>query len=246
MFDFFVKSGHKVCQDYAYITDNIALISDGCSTGKDTDIGARLLVHSYLVKQNIRDAIRHANDLRKSLQLDPSSLCATLGILELKYNRMTNTNWIDISLWGDGICIIKLKEQLPCVVKVEYLVAPYYPIYQLYGHDDYLKQFGEPTWIETQSDPTTVIKTEKKSLGESIALTFEESEFDYILLSTDGLSSFTQDIIPELLEFKGLNGKFLERRFQSLFKRKWQNLTHFDDIGVIGYVPICEEQKNQN
>lgn len=237
MFDFFVKSGHKVCQDYAYITERIALISDGCSTGKDTDIGARLLVHSYLLKQDINSAINHANDLRKQLKLDPSSLCATLGILQIDNNQ------IDVGLWGDGFCIVKLKNTHPCVIHIEYEKAPYYPIYQLYGHDDYLTQFGEPTWTETYNDidPPCVVQTKYTSSGGSLALTLEQNQIDYVLLSTDGLASFNRDIISEFLEFKTLNGKFLERRFQSLFKRKWQNITHFDDIGMIGYVPICTE-----
>jgi hypothetical protein len=142
---------HSVCQDYALsgsINKNIsyAIISDGCSSSLDVDVGARILAHSakdffifqYKGFDSIRDDISrteeafrnyiHASSVlvTRHLRLPLSSLNATLVAV------ITDGITTRLFIYGDGGVILGNKDGSITYHYVHYdQNAPYYLSYDM-------------------------------------------------------------------------------------------------------------------
>jgi len=124
-----IGAGHVFCQDYAdHGTFNIlgkdytyAIVSDGCSGSKDSDIGARLLAKSF--PMCIRHLLMHKNDLSlanleiefsetwglKQVYAGPLGMDAT--IVAMVYSHADDTLYS--FAWGDGKIYYAFKSQNP-------------------------------------------------------------------------------------------------------------------------------------
>ena len=165
---FEIGHSHKVCEDYALsgVQDDLAyaIVSDGCSSSKNSDVGARLLAHIS------RDALLYLH--RRKLLYDPhflvSSLKTTLEeiiikkCLEVKDTLRFPCDIFDATLliaivsgdtwkqkilfsWGDGYFILKRPSGAIDVIALSYESgAPYYPSYELSQdkHDAYAVEYG--------------------------------------------------------------------------------------------------------
>jgi hypothetical protein len=165
---FEIGHSHKVCEDYALsgVQDDLAyaIVSDGCSSSKDSDVGARLLAHIS------RDALLYLH--RRKLLYDPnfleSSFRATFEeivikkCLEVKDTLRFPCDIFDATLlmtavvgdtwkrkilfsWGDGYFILKRPSGAVDVISLSYESnAPYYLSYELSQdkHDAYATEYG--------------------------------------------------------------------------------------------------------
>lgn len=218
---------HDNCEDYALagVTESFAyaIVSDGCSSSKNTDIGARLIVHSasQIIENEIRfslkfmkdyndettedclnslydyigkEVIAKANSIRQSLNLEMQSLDASLLIaLKLKENGRSI-----VFAYGDGNIIAKSKDELR-LISIHYNHnAPNYLSYQL-----------SPCRQEIYD--RSVIAGNKKSFnvynanGDMSVVDCENQtkidrsifvfdDPDYIALSSDGMESYNDKI----------------------------------------------------
>ena len=77
----FVKGyGHEVCEDYAYNTGDKVVISDGCSSADNTDIGSRLIARTSTAEE--------AMELVSKIGLNEETLTATRLSLELMEDKI--------------------------------------------------------------------------------------------------------------------------------------------------------------
>lgn len=145
---FLIGNSHKVCEDYALTgctTSGLhyAIISDGCSSSSNTDIGSRILArtteHYLRLMLKTPDAININNMyemigrltiisaygiVKHQLHLEPEALDATLIIaFQLEKNIITFT-------YGDGVILFKTIDNKIGYEVIEYSEnAPYYLSY---------------------------------------------------------------------------------------------------------------------
>jgi serine/threonine protein phosphatase PrpC len=227
-----IGSTHTICQDYAIARENYVILSDGCSSSRDTDIGARLLVRA--LDQTLRTptthdiAALHADAARTSLTwanmlaLPPQSVDATL------LSAHVSNDDLIIACSGDGVIILESQSG---ALDVHPISSPSgYPFYPSYLH---------------QPDRLHEMVSHNRST-ETIVLQLNAAAYKYAAIASDGLTSFfhTQttpngkrvepvrlsDVLAELWSFKTSHGAFVERRLKRFKKDTcWQ---HADDLSL--------------
>lgn len=213
----FTKIGahHPVCQDYSFagIIDEkpLCVISDGCSSAKDTDWGSRLLVNA-LKNQLSRSRIGGlyasyctatsiAATQSKALSISQDALKATL----LSMHQIED--FIEAGLWGDGYVIARKREDKELVVFRHFFStnAPYYPFYHLCQTNQtlYLQHFGEGTFKKTRWSQSsdnfglqfTMDFAVKDIVGDPLRTgfyNFSIKDYDLVAIASDGLDSFLE------------------------------------------------------
>lgn len=261
--DNFIKIGssHKLCEDYSLcgmIGDiPYIIVSDGCSSSKHTDVGARILCHTAVdvLKRNSNDLqkltykclgeliLDDALPIARSLSLPKTALDATLLI-----SYVVNGECI-CCMYGDGTYIINdSKEQTKTLIEVSYESNA--PLYLSYSDsqcamEKYLKIFDGCKRIETIIDLGTLSAiSESRDVQDALAIVTAFSEGDFILLTTDGIDTFvspagetksTVVLAKDLIDFKGYNGEFVRRRTQRVLKNlAVENITNIDDFTIAG------------
>src|SRR6185295_20387035 len=110
---FMIGTTHSVCQDYALANNasnaSNVIVTDGCSTSPDTDIGARLLVraasqllsnqHSADVVALHKEAARLALEWTRDIGLQPESVDVTLLTAHLHDGEVI------VGASGDGLIL---------------------------------------------------------------------------------------------------------------------------------------------
>lgn len=132
---------HDVCEDYALVNNKensvpFAVVSDGCSSSPNTDVGSRILTLSAVEQmesiinetEDLGDfdgnvCISKARDIAKSLNLSPRSVDATLLMAVV-------TDRVQINMLGDGVVAIGLDNGDIFTVSLEYRRG--YPFYLSY------------------------------------------------------------------------------------------------------------------
>jgi len=259
--DTFIEIGsqHKICEDYIVSdTDPIPfiVISDGCSSSKNTEMGSMIICH--LAKQYIKYrtefpidynkmglwVIHNAELVSRQLGLNPHCLNATL-IVAYEYEGEINAHF-----YGDGCFITKGEMGLTTHI-VEYTKnAPYYLAYQLDAKDHRLyDQLNVDKTITTiYGDGTNTQIIEKAYDAETTVRVTTDT--DITLIASDGLQSFIKkenskitqrfgprDIIMPFIDFKTTKGKFLKRRMSKQVKAYTKdNILHFDDLSVGAFI----------
>jgi len=174
--------GHAVCQDYAYahIGENYhcAVISDGCSSSCNTDIGARLLCMAFVSAFNDFVEIRKGRaseefeetfDKVMSLQIGSHIIKTAQSMIDSRlldmavgrgsicdatvFGIFATEDKIYVGGWGDGFVVLDSKERLEVSEVAFTSGAPYYLSYFLdKDRDDaYAEMAGESsTFVNTQ------------------------------------------------------------------------------------------------
>jgi len=250
-----IGSMHSLCQDYAIAGNGYVLLSDGCSSSQDSDIGARLLVRamaqlitahteiSELHKESARLALAWAN----MLGLSPQAVDATL------MSAHVSSDDLIVACSGDGVIILESIDGTLDVYAISSPSGyPFYPSYvhqpnrlaELVAHNRCNKEVKHRDSIEI-TDALT------------ISLKLKATDFKYVALASDGINSFfhTQqriclsDVVKEFWSFKHSHGAFVERRMKRFRKdthaKGWQ---HADDLAVAVIHPGDEHvrQSSQN
>lgn len=188
----FVKGhSHLVCQDYALhekIGDlQFAIVSDGCSSSKDVDVGARILCHiakDYLIhyhKIGLVESLERSGKLSELLSiLEPAII---KKCLELKTALNMRSSAFDATLLivltyqgqtvvmgrGDGAIIFKYTDKIKYVRGEYESGAPFYLSYQfnsdrvsLYD-TQFAGKFVRSYYTKKKSD--TIFSLEEKDEG---------------------------------------------------------------------------------
>lgn len=212
-----IGSSHRVCEDYALsgIHEDMAyaIVSDGCSSSKDSDVGARLLSHiakGILIYLKGRDligsasfqdifrelVIRKSLEVKQSLGLSVDIFDATLLVSTVYGNKATCLGW------GDGFFIFVTGDRHIVAHEAKFTTgAPYYISYEMSPSkkEAYQRQYGEGKIIVSNHviNPDMTVLTQDSELDLmyncSIYKEAFASGFKFIALSSDGLSTYQDD-----------------------------------------------------
>jgi len=256
---------HKICQDYsdtfqnnANRISNLIIVSDGCSSSNDTDIGSRIVARlaRKIMSQfhfnfdNIEDSyisfgdilMNMATPIVSSLGLDKTSLDSTLII------SFIHNNNIITFMYGDGFIITIDKENKVEFTEVQFKNnAPYYLSARVIYPSIYEKNVIEPNMTITR----TTSENAHYSSHYPLYFSHDIDNCKCIIIASDGLGSFrnyssenhpsTQDVITNLCAIKNYNGEFIQRRVgRMLSEYAKNNIYHYDDLSVAG-ISIYEE-----
>lgn len=260
---FYIGRSHKVCQDFAHHDINpipYILVSDGCSASAKTDFGSRILSQvtsglmsygeTFDIDFDIDKVMIESDQIRRLLNLPQESLDATF-----LFSYIQNKKY-HLYMFGDGVAVKSRNDGTLQVIMIEYPSgAPNYPNYGLNQtrRKKYIEMFGLKRIVSRYT-----IKLDG-SIQDSIvkedcdgSFYYEEGSYDElkaISLMSDGVLSFSEmintgtsksdkcvqlnDVIRRLLDFKGFQGEFVNRRLQRFHKDcEKSNWIHTDDLAL--------------
>jgi len=251
-----IGSTHSICQDYVIARSGYVILSDGCSSSPDTDIGARLLVKaldqslgkSDDIEELHKEAARVALDWANMIALPPQSVDATLMSIHVRDEDLI------VACSGDGV--IMLESQTGALEIYAISSPSSYPFYASYVHQpDRLSE------LVTNDRHTKTIKDFRSSnvtTSDSLTVTFKlkAADYKYAAVASDGMNSFFHttngkrveplslpDVLNEFWLFKNSHGAFVERRMKRFRKdthaKGWQ---HADDL-AIGVIHLGDDPK---
>ncbi len=240
-----VNSGSP-CQDYAHVkiseTSDTAYIalSDGCSSGGLTDVGARILVHRYLNQAHREYLLGRENSLSLTkrdlnyLGLKLEDMLATLVTIAADQSR------IIIRLHGDGVIVLLRKDGTRSIHYLDWADnTPAYPIY--FSNLGRAVSMPERFWNHHKSSDIPTYDNSAvfdKSQDQYAHLVFNGSdrivgEYGYyslygtqdlagVAIFSDGVSQVVNrhtgekipvsEVVDSCLAFKNTTGSFLKRR----------------------------------
>jgi hypothetical protein len=250
-----IGSTHALCQDYVIAKDRHVILSDGCSSSPDTDIGARLLVKA--LEQNLsksagiealhRESARVALSWTNMIGLPPESVDATLLSIHVTGDDLV------IACSGDGVIML---ESHAGVLDVYAISSPSgYPFYPSYVHqpDRLAELVHKDRCTKTIKDFRSMNVTRSDSL--TITFKLNAADYKYAAVASDGMTSFSSkhvgplsvpDVLKEFWSFKNSHGAFVQRRMKRFTKdtqpKGWQ---HADDL-AIGVIHLGDEHVRQS
>ncbi len=212
-----IGSSHDICEDYILhgITENnipYIILSDGCSSSKYTDVGARILTHK--VKKYINNhlcylnesiflektydylpinIIYEANHIIEELNLPQSCLDCTLLFMFIIEGKCY------IYRYGDGSVIIEFTDNTIQINSVQFMKNnPYYMSYLLNPklNEDYFENIGENylNKVYTLKDENNVVLCDFKDslvdINKRSVQAIDLKDVKNILISSDGIDSF--------------------------------------------------------
>jgi hypothetical protein len=256
---------HPVCEDYSLTGTHpvpFLIVSDGCSSSINTDVGARLIswitkrqfpaarIYDYLPGDSDlfgRKIIENAVAEADKLGLNRTALDATLLFAYIEDGMM------NIFCFGDGVVIFKLSTGADFYIHLSYAQnAPYY--LTVHQSDEILAQ-----WQKVYPNNALSIKRynfmekEEKDILESqdggnigyyYRLTVPTTpELEMVMLSSDGLTSFSKqedgsmiplcDVVDEMYAIKVKNGGYMQRRMRKMIEKYAREGIHnLDDVSV--------------
>ena len=254
---FVIGSTHAVCEDYAVCWNSIdktyALIADGCSSSKDTDIGARVFLRCLELQETIEAgsylAVQAAMTTIQALGLTRDALnCTSLAAVAVEKGAVA-------SCYGDGVIVLGRRDDSRVIVTSSYESnAPNYPSYQLdletsklFHGQDYQKTLQYE--VLDSAGVSTILLTTKTEDPRCTILVPQE-HFQYVAIFSDGISSFqryeqtdtgktafsisTNSILQELLApFTATTGSFVQRRLKRFLKNcEEKGWHHSDDLSM--------------
>lgn len=245
---YMIGATHSVCQDYAVAKDSYIVLSDGCSTSPDTDIGSRLLVkaaeHLIDAKTDLENlpegAARLALKWAEAMMLPALAVDATLLI------ALIDDDDVVISCSGDGVIVTETIDGRRDIYDISYPSG--YPLYPVYLHqpDRFATMVSSGRSIKKVKHISNVEPSQIDSF-DSVThfVRLRKEAYRFIALMSDGVRSFfttaersvasldTLSVISELVAFKSWNGEFVGRRVKRFMKdcrsRGWE---HADDLSM--------------
>jgi hypothetical protein len=195
------------------------VVSDGCSTGGRTDLGARLLALSaqkaiisesfnpLLFKSAILDLLKPNCGI-----LPQEDWLATLGVAVLRDNHML------VSFLGDGHIILRHKNGNITLINLEYTEnKPHYIAYDLFNYripasDN--KLVISTIVISGMEDILSSQSNEYEDVKPYCDV-FNLEDVDFVAISTDGLGTTSlplNTMAKEMCAIKSPTGDFMKRR----------------------------------
>lgn len=238
----------KPCQDYAVtqVTEDsaIAVISDGCSTGGKTDIGARIVSFAAIRSVNVSGIISKSHiksllhpDVYFPFVLGKESLYATLGVLIFDEAGLTS------QLYGDGVVAYKNEDGDIYATRYEWIKGA--PYYLAYNDENFIDQVcdGNPDLVSCVKDDWTYVAANKawempfieKVSAKQGMEGFSDKYFcreksGFLAIFSDGITQIKdvdwKDAVFEFMNYKSTSGEFVKRRMMKALK----TMTPMDDI----------------
>ena len=213
------------------------LISDGCSSGRHTDLGSRFITLSAreLVCQAPFNPLLFKAELLEILStkkhmLTPDDWLATLGVAVIR------GEYLQVAFMGDGHIIIKYTNGNIRLVSLEYTQnRPYYLAYDMFNytipdsdnhfviHNRLLDSYGDIITEDTQ------LYAENKPYTDVFPLT----DANFLAISTDGLGTSSMGVekmAMEVCAIKSATGCFMKRRMGWIMRDSTRNV--MDDFTV--------------
>lgn len=212
----------KPCQDYALTTLQgtlaAAIVSDGCSTGGATDVGARLLAYAGIrAIKTQRDGARDVFDGDAPQRIEAEQLrvtqraASTLGLGDKDilatscYAYLAHSSGGRAHLAGDGVIAMRFTDGTMQLSRFTWSNnIPCYPVYAKDGYAAFIEAhtanvpqgvFVEERWACAASGAYTLLGEREFALAEGIAgtdLIVEErvvaEKLDALAVFTDGVS----------------------------------------------------------
>jgi len=256
---FRIGHGHAVCQDYAASGMEpypYAIVADGCSSSKNSEIGAAILckiavscLRSLFINRDIFEAVvcERIMAVQKIMSLENETFDATLCIVYFD----PASKIVFVSIWGDGMVLSLSKNGFCDYNIITYTQnAPFYLSYYL--DEKRIKQYRTAFAYQRKEVLSTVMyektrvtdfKVDEKAYSKPFNLTFPSENYNTVLVFSDGLGSFqsknrqyqVEDILNVMLPFKSTAGAFVQRRMNKLMKELAQNeIFPLDDVSVAG------------
>lgn len=242
----------KPCQDYSFsgIADGsaFAIVSDGCSTGRHTDVGARIIALSTVnaLQRWLKVAKTPINELSKLVTMQHSyALLKSAEAFNLQlpdmlatclYACLTSDGGL-ISVQGDGVIAKAHKDGSITLVAYRWdNNTPLYPAYAADNYRSFIKAHGDdPNCHSLQVEHHyqdvgggIQINLQNISLGEAIKGITQEISRDeidglsFLAVFTDGVMQVEgmhwKDTVLQLLAFKNVEGEFAKRRMIRFIK----------------------------
>lgn len=253
---YLIGYSHQICEDYALSGNHngfhYAIISDGCSSSDNVDIGARILAksaehvvrtfsrHTSFHRSSLYDVmgdmiISNAQRTARSLGLPDTSLDATLLIAVC--SEQTDPVWPTlIYAYGDGVISYYDFDDRLHSVNIEFKSgAPLYLSYRLDAdrYKNYVEEFG--------LDVTITHKWEDEVEEYSPYLTdisFQPIVKSFVSVMSDGINTFHKGMdrvekVADFMDFKNHQGDFVKRRMNAIKRRcEKAGITYDDDISM--------------
>jgi Protein phosphatase 2C len=256
-------TSHFMCEDYVKGDDTFLptlVVADGCSSSPNTDVGARLITLEIIEEIiNMGNAIPILKEdvlkyrlLRAEREyghiLGNNFLDATAIILkEDKINK-----YLSVQVIGDGNIFYIYDDHIG-LINIKYECnAPKYLSYYLHEErmKEYNKQFGDSKvtvsykvkYSEKEFIPLETQEYLVRDLTIGSFFKWFDPQVHTLIISTDGVESFTnksgevkslEDIALEIMNFKGYQGEFLQRRMKRmLLDLKKNEFENTDDISL--------------
>ncbi len=241
---------HLICEDYArrgHSPFPWVMVSDGCSSSNDTDIGSRLLIltaQKYLSQLNRlpdyysfgKHIISQTVKNMQPLDLNDNALDATL-LLAIAKGRT-----IHIYIYGDGFIVLKDKENNWRIIEFSFTQnAPYYLSYWIDEsyRASYLKMLQTQKTLQIKDGQNSSLFSFDKALQYQFSL----DDYPLIAITSDGLSKFVnmkdykpiavETLLSRLFDFPSLSGSFVKRRLPAILTNlATENILPFDDFST--------------
>jgi hypothetical protein len=223
-------SSGKPCQDYALSGSNeniaCAIVSDGCSTGRHTDVGSRIVTFSTLqaVREHARtesifsevkkNQISFMQLAERNLGLEKADMLATCVYAYLSQDGAI------VSVQGDGVVSVKYRDG--CIMSQRFdwtKNAPFYPSYDEKDAERFIQNlhegvkenafmsrthvlhFGPGPNVEERIERIELIPFDEGRKGFTLHFSKEElSQIDFIAVFTDGVTQVgkanSSDFVP--------------------------------------------------
>lgn len=239
----------------------LAVLADGCSSSPHTDFGSRFLVRSlvqvflcrrvepneYATKEGCHKAEQYALQIalmaNENLGLPIEALDATL------LYAYPVEDEIKVVVHGDGV--VAARHRNGSISHFVFECPKGAPDYLSYGLDDareatYRRLIGAPKTCKLYCDGVFQLEDSLPVL-EGVELWFPRSEYDLIVLMSDGARSFQRkqgtvlvsvpewEVVQQVMSVRNFSGEFMARRIRNGFLGKfcvengWQ---HYDDFAV--------------
>jgi len=211
---FAIGKTHMVCEDYARSgrTEErhpYAIVCDGCSSSKDTDIGARALATSlaariedlctgkHSVDRVMGDAAAHANMALFAAKVTDRALDAT--VVAAYRVEKDGKEGVQVSMRGDGVVVARMRDGNIFIETIDHLHnAPRYLNYDLdLGRmAGYVKKFGDKNMskVTTHRQDGWDMAFTNEFEGHPNDWFFDAETWDLVMVLSDGVHTFQQKV----------------------------------------------------
>jgi hypothetical protein len=232
--------GGMPCQDYAMSGGGggfgAAIVSDGCSSGGRTDVGARIIAHSTAIalaastrlEERTIDFHCRSTDLRAQGALclkaeDMLATCAYVAVRgEIAMSRVI----------GDGVTAGLDRMGRLFMNRIDW--ARNMPVYRIYGIGDDYRSFiaahGGPdvpglsqhVHVRSEVRDEMIRHTTVEEALHGVCVDVHPSTFKVLAVFSDGVTQVDgmdwRDVVAELMAFKSMEGDFVKRRMNRFLK----------------------------
>ncbi len=271
-----IGATHLFCEDYVTQGEHptpFLVLSDGCSSSENTDIGARILtstvkkiIERYLPMYYENDTldwtllpdykafgqmvIMEAQTVADIMSIPPSALDATLMVAFHSHGT------VHIYMYGDGCILLKERATGRCgYIEVEF--TDNMPYYLSYWRDREMFQAYQQHANERNTLSITDSLQNVSSLTrfqQALSFSFSLETHEVVAIASDGAAQLydtqngqrlpLQQVTEALLAFKNPEGDFVKRRMTRLLQNYAEKqIVPLDDVSLGAFWEVGEESE---